>query len=533
MQDSEKYVYNHETKELFTGGTAYTCPAGGLGKAMFENMKKHAKAGIIAQVERETGIEESFKKLLSKCIKIAIFMKEQDIQPGDVISMCSENTLNNSAVLFASIFIGSIIASTDPDIAVEDTKHLLDMVEPKLIFVCEKSTDLIRNATKNCSYKTKIIPLYGESICFDMYTEEDEEKFHPVHIEDTNSTALILFSSGSSGLPKGICLSHNSIVADFAVNDTQMTRLGMTKFAIFTTLYWISGVSITLSAGYFGVTKVVFRKFIPNQVWDDLDKLKVNIFIISYSNGMQCIPYLKHIMPDLKAVVIVGGPIPTLQYNEFKRKLPNTALFVGYGLTETNSIAYNDGSHSPESAYLPINRNIVIKIVDPESGTALDLNQTGEVRVKGKYLMNGYYKKDTANAFDEHGFFKTGDLGYLDDNYRLFIVDRIKEMFKYRAWRVIPAKIEKVLRQHPAVLHAVVLGIPHEEDDNHAVGIVVLKEKVSIAENELMKFVNDKMDNLHQLRGGIKLILEEQIPFTPTGKLNRLKLKQNYLNSAL
>lgn len=154
-------------------------------------------------------MQETYQVFFSKCVKLALFMRDQGLQPGDIISMCSQNTMNNSAVFIASLFTGLVTASTDPLISVEDTKYLLDMVKPKMIFVCENSTDLITKALGENN--TRIIALYKHKSLidlpgiFELYNDDDIKSFVPVHIDNTRTTACIMFSSGTTGLPKGTC----------------------------------------------------------------------------------------------------------------------------------------------------------------------------------------------------------------------------------------------------------------------------------------------------------------------------------------
>lgn len=210
-------------------------------------------------------------------------MREQNIKPGDKISMCSENTLNSSAVLFASLFTGAILAATDPRFSAEYTKDLLDLVEPKLIFVCEESIDRIVNAIKNCTYKTKIVPLYKHDSMenapniWSKYTAEEIESFEPIYVQDSSTIASILFSSGTTGLPKASCLSHNALLTDFGLNYSTFTKFDLPRVRIlgFASLFWISGFNYIVTCFYFGFTKVMFRKFNAETVWNTLDKYEV------------------------------------------------------------------------------------------------------------------------------------------------------------------------------------------------------------------------------------------------------------------
>lgn len=162
--------------------------------------------------------------------------------------------------------------------------------------------------------------------------------------------------------------------------------------------------------------------------------------------------------------------------------------------------------------------------MDPESGVILGFNCPGELRVKSKFLMNGYHNIDSSIAFDESGFLKTGDVVYYDEEFCFYVVDRIKEMIKYRSWHVVPAILEEILLTHPAVSAAVVVGIPDNEDGEHPMACVILKQGITgVSENEIRNYVDDRVDERKKLRGGV--IFVKSFPTTVTGKISRRLLK--------
>lgn len=147
--------------------------------------------------------------------------------------------------------------------------------------------------------------------------------------------------------------------------------------------------------------------------------------------------------------------------------------------------------------------------------------------------MNGYYKMDSSDAWDSDGFLKTGDIAYYDEDHFFFIVDRIKELLKYQKWHISPVKLEAILLTHPTVLACIVIGIPHQVDGDHPMGVVVLKESAvgTVKEEELQKFVDDQVGHHQKLRAGVKFI--KKFPVTVTGKISRVQTKRDILNGKL
>lgn len=164
------------------------------------------------------------------------------------------------------------------------------------------------------------------------------------------------------------------------------------------------------------------------------------------------------------------------------------------------------------------------QVVDVETGRILGPNEPGELRIKSKFLMNGYHNLDASVAFDEDGFMKTGDIVYYDEEFCFFIVDRLKEMLKYRSWHVAPALLEDILLTHPAVSSAVVVGVPDKEDGQHPMACVILKQGVKgVTEEQIRNYVDERVDDRKKLRGGVVFV--ESFPRTVTGKISRRMLR--------
>lgn len=438
----------------------------------------------------------------------------------------------------SSLFIGAICASTDPVLSPEVTTHLLNITEPKLIFVSEDCIDLIEESIYRADNNYKLIMLQEsnkyENVpnIFKRYSDEDAKQFGPVFVEDTSSTACIVFSSGTTGFPKGSCLNHNYLSSNVITKqfiELSDSNKHQDTVLSFTTLYWISGVVISLASYYYGFKRLTCYKFDPETIWGLVGKYNVKILPMSYYHCMEALDTLKVPQPNLNHLVILGGPISQTKQKQYADMLPNAYIINSYSMTEIGSVSINTEYRVPSSGK-PVHNGQVIKIVNPETEQPLDLNKTGEIRVKHKFQMNGYYKKNSTGCWDTDGFFKTGVIGYLSNEFDLFVVDRNKEMFKYRSWHVIPKKIEHHILKHTCVTECVVIGVPVEHDDNHAMAIVVLKHNSHVNSEELLKHANNYLDDIHQIRAGIKFVTKDAIPYTTTGKINRLLLKTQILN---
>jgi acyl-CoA synthetase (AMP-forming)/AMP-acid ligase II len=182
-------------------------------------------------------------------------------------------------------------------------------------------------------------------------------------------------------------------------------------------------------------------------------------------------------------------------------------------------LGYSDHSGSVG----PTSTNIECKIVHAQTGEELGRNENGEVLVRGPHVMKGYLNADeaTRKVLEPDGFLHTGDLGYVDDKGELYLVDRIKELIKYKGQQVSPVELEAVLMTHPKVADAAVVGVPDEEASEIPKGFVVVREPVT--PEELMAFVAERVAPYKKVR---QVELIDEIPRTPVGKIERRSLKE-------
>lgn len=174
-------------------------------------------------------------------------------------------------------------------------------------------------------------------------------------------------------------------------------------------------------------------------------------------------------------------------------------------------------------------RGVYAKVID-ENGASLGPNKLGELCFKGDRIMKGYInnEKETKSTIDKDGWLHTGDIGYYDDDRQFFIVDRIKELIKYKASQVPPAEIESLLLTHEKIKDCGVIGIPDEESGELPFAFVVKQPNCQLTENEVIEFVKKNASKAKWLRGGVKFI--ELIPKNPSGKLLRREMKEMHKN---
>ncbi|KAK5639929.1 hypothetical protein RI129_010740 [Pyrocoelia pectoralis] len=460
----------------------------GIGCVYFDCMSKSRDR--LAQIDGLTGEEDTYGSLLQRCVRTSIALKEMGLKYGDIISSCTYNHLNSCVPNISGFFIGAKIAALDPSLSVSEACHLFRQVMPKVMFTGVESVRLIENVIKEVGADTKIVvfgPTDTHTPFSDMIQPQTgESSFRPVEVRNIRDIAVIMFSSGTTGLPKGICHTHYSILS-------------------------MPGDLIIM----LGVTYALTLCQTPKP--ESLD------------------------VSNLRHIILTGSPLTEDQLDVIKTTFPGVLVSQKYGQSEVFSYLTSFDVANPKhlelmnrkesSCGLPT-RGTYYKVVDPDSEELLGANEKGELRVKSEAQLCGYYNMDSSGIWDTDGWLKTGDYGYYDEDFCFYITDRVKEMFRYRYKHITPTLIESVLRSHPSIMQAVVIGIPHYLDNYHPMAVVILNaDTINTTAEEIEKYVEERVEDPLRLRAGVKFV--KSFPLTPSRKVHRLKLKNLILSNQI
>ncbi|KAL3275023.1 hypothetical protein HHI36_019795 [Cryptolaemus montrouzieri] len=506
-------------------------PEYGIGFEIFEGMRKHS--ANIAQYIEETGESQTYHELLDNCIRVAINLKKENLDEGDIIGLCVGNHKHSCVAYAAGLFIGKIVTALDPEVVSEENTKMLQKVTPKILFVDENFLQNIEESIANLDIKLVVI---GENTNgHRSYTEfleasdDDIKAFRPIKLNSSEGTAVIFFSSGTTGVPKGICISHYSILAN-------INRLPTPVLIVFSQLNWISYATLVLRAFRNGTSRVLMETFEIERVWAAIQKFRVTDIFASVFQIADFAKFPKPIDVDissLRTLMCGGSTLPPDILSTLTKIYPEVLIFQVYGLTEIGGIAIAFNMYNPihrewqfkkpESCGTVIN-GIWYKIVDPDTEEILGPYKPGELRLKSKSGMIGFYNMDSSGEYDSDGWLKTGDIFQYDEDHCFFVVDRIKDFIKYRCWSISPNTIEQVLLSHPAVEKAAVIGIPHDEESDFPMGIVTLKEGYEVDPKALEAYVEERVLDRQRLRAGVKIL--KDIPITSTGKIQKRFLRK-------
>ncbi|XP_052820330.1 uncharacterized protein LOC128246181 [Mya arenaria] len=342
-------------------------------------------------------------------------------------------------------------------------------------------------------------------------------------VDPKMSTALLLSSSGTTGLPKFVRLTHRNLVANMIqIQDNQQLRSGDVVVLALPAFHHF-GLVGALGVGLcHGVKLVHMERWHTSSYFKNIQKYKANIIHVVPAMAASIVKFpdrLKYDVSSVRYIVAAAAPMGVNVETQLRDLFKLDFVAMSYGLSETG---HNSGN---SVLYHRFGSNGKPPIVNSETEEELSRNKTGEIRVRGPMVSHGYLDDEdaTRNALDLKGYFKTGDLGYLDADGYLFIVDRLKELIKYKGLQVAPAYLEDIIVKHPDVVDAAVIGIPDPDAGELPRAYVVRQPGSQTTTKDIIQYVHDHVAPHMRLRGGVEFI--EEVPRTPSGKIMRRLLK--------
>ncbi|XP_052743141.1 uncharacterized protein LOC112053001 [Bicyclus anynana] len=489
----------------------------------------------LALINGKTHEQLTYRQMAKDAMNLAVSLVRMGVRKGDTIGICAENRQEYFSACIGIISTGAVLTCINPGYVDGELKHVLNISKPKIIFCSPASYKSHSKTLQSLPFIEKFI-LFGRekqnnTLSYEEFVESTKDisldNFDVIDVTGQIDTAVIVYSSGTTGLPKGVMLTHFGSIASCEMSYSMDPK---EPVLLINPWYHVMGL--------FGSIRVfVNRGIIVHLPKFDIDLYMKTIEVYKIGQITVAPPVLIAVckfkstydVSSLKIVYSGAAPLKDDTIAAVRDRFPNLkAVLQGYGMTE---ITLCGSRHTLEDVLKDkvagvghVAPGTVIKIVDLESRKSVGHDQVGEICIKTITIMKGYVDKDNSEDFDDEGFFKTGDIGYYDQDKNLFIVDRLKELIKYKGFQVAPAELEGVLLEHPGIKDAGVVGIPHESAGEVPRAFVVLQPGSSLTEEEIKAFIATKLSNPKHIRGGVKFVAE--IPKTPSGKILRKLLRE-------
>jgi long-chain acyl-CoA synthetase len=479
--------------------------------------------------------------------QVANLLVSRGIQPGDKVALSCPNLPYFPIVYYGILKAGATVVPLNVLLKGREIAYHLEDSDAKAFFCFEGTADLPMGQmghdgfqqAEGCEHFFMITadmmapsPIEGTETMVQALGGQADQ-FESVATEATD-TAVILYTSGTTGQPKGAELSHSNMVLNAVTCNRLFDSLASQHdtHLLVLPLFHSFGQTVNMNAGFStGATLVLLPRFdaeqaiglmqkeditffagVPTMYWGLLGALSENVDVEKIAHHM-------------RRAVAGGSALPVEILKQFKAKF-GVQILEGYGLSETSPVAtFSDPERDPRpgSIGVPV-WGIDVKLVDADWKTIEGADQVGEIAIRGHNIMKGYYKRAEATAeVMNNGWFKTGDLARRDEDGFYYIVDRAKDMIIRGGFNVYPREVEEVLMTHEAVSLAAVVGVPDESHGEEIKAFVILNEGAQITEDELRDWCKEQMANYKYPR-----IIEfnDSLPMTATGKILKRELTQ-------
>lgn len=488
----------------------------------------------------------SFSQVNAMVNKVANALKEKGIQKGDKVALSCLNLPYFPMIYYGILKIGGVVVPLNVLLKGREIAYHLNDSEASA-YLCFQGTPELPmaqegfdgfNQAENCEHFFVITadpaaasPIEGIQTFGQLIAEAS-----PVcdtEITSPEDTAVILYTSGTTGFPKGAELSHSNMTMNAISTRLLLESKPDDIHAVVLPLFHSFGQTCQMNAGFSsGNTLVLIPKFTPDAVLSAIQDKGATVFagvptmywaLLAYEDKEGRFDTEK-IANTLRIGFSGASSLPLEIIKGIDEKY-NIPILEGYGLSETCPVAtFNHLSRArkPGSIGTPI-WGVEVEIFDKKN-KALEPGEVGEVVIRGHNVMKGYYNKPeaTRDSFDGTSWFHTGDLGKKDEDGYFYIVDRVKDMIIRGGYNVYPREIEEVLLTHPDVSLASVLGIPNESHGEEIVAYVVLKEGASITEEAIKEWGKTQMASYKYPR---IIHLRDALPMTATGKILKKDLR--------
>ncbi|XP_065342986.1 uncharacterized protein LOC135941406 [Cloeon dipterum] len=526
-----------------------------LTDCIFQHLRNHLDA--VAEkpwlIDVCTGKKVLFGEVEELARNVASGLARRGFAKGEILYFVTYDIVDMAILQLAVWLLGGATRGSFQTEEPEKFRREMNEVHCKFVAVDTETVLAVKKAIRLCDTECTIIDVGDANIegtlRFSDLTKDDGLAFpENIEIDLENDILLISNTSGTTGEPKGVMHTHKSIVSLMSCCDELSAENGHDESILITAnSFAISNAWTTSVYLATGNTVYCIGRYRKEEFLDHVFKFRPRkLFLYPYISGwLARSPELqKHDLSFIKGMTIAGSVIDPTTIRLLQTGFPNSVINMAYGQTECLkiSLTFNSGScqrsligYSPDGEEMVTSGTlfplIQAKIVDIETKKLLGCNKLGKLYIKGLHLMTGYLvekgKMPNRSCFDKEGWFDTGDVAFFDSIGQLFVRERVSFIFKYYMHFVSPSEIEAILQQHPAVQMACVIGVPNRETTNLAKALVVLKDRETTTEEELLKLVADKLPSYKHLYGGLQFV--DSLPENKGRKLDRVAIAKMYV----
>jgi acyl-CoA synthetase (AMP-forming)/AMP-acid ligase II len=482
-----------------------------------------------AIVDGISGRKYTYRQLRDAIMATAGGLIDRGIGKGDVVAILCPNLPEYAIAFHAVAVIGGIVTTINPGYTVGEITVQLTDSKTRAIFTIPAFLEQAQAAASACGVGQLFVIGEGEGAVPLSELMTGRPYDGQPSIDPATDVVALPYSSGTTGLPKGVQLTHRNLVANLVqyerittTNENDVVLAVLPFFHIYGMQVLMNGVlhmgAKTVTMPFFDLEE--FLRIIQDHRVTRVAAVPPIVLALAKS------PLVEKF--DLSSLVQIGsGAAPlSAEVEEEAMRRTGAPVVQGFGLTETSPVthAMPPGEFRSGSIGVPL-PNTEIRLVEAQTGEDVGVGEPGELWIRGPQVMKGYLNDEEATraSIDDDGWLHTGDVGHVDEDGYWYVTDRIKELIKYKGFQVAPAELEAVLLTHPGVIDAAVIGIPDEEAGEIPKGFVVAHPDAELSQQELIGYVSERVAAYKQIR---QIEFSDAIPKSLSGKILRRELRQ-------
>ncbi len=462
----------------------------------------------------------TYAELLDAARRMATLLQGLGVEPGDRVGLQTANVPAYPIAFYGALIAGATVVPMNPLLKGREVRFYVEDSDAKVIVAGEQMSDAAKEAAEAVGIEAVIVGAMGPDELPDDAADLVER--------DDEDTAVILYTSGTTGTPKGAELTHHNMNTNARTSSETLVEAGPDDMIMgCLPLFHVFGLTCGLNAAVVGGSCLtLIPRFDAGKALEVIGRDKVTIFegVPTMYAGMLHHDDREHAdLSTLRVCISGGSAMPVEVMKSFEGEF-GCMILEGYGLSETSPVAsfnHPDVERRPGTIGIPV-RGMELRLVD-DDGKDVDDGEVGEIAIRGEGVMKGYWQREdaTKEAIPD-GWFRSGDLATRDEDGYYTIVDRKKEMIIRGGYNVYPREIEEALYEHPDVAEAAVIGMPHDELGEEVGAAVALKSGKDVDPEELKAHVKERVAAYKYPR---KVWIVDELPKGPTGKILRREVK--------
>ncbi len=487
----------------------------------------------------------TYGELKSRVNRLANALSDLGVGEGDRVAVLQVNSNEHVELCFAAAQLDAVYAPLNFRARADELRFMVEDAQPKVLVAGSRYVSIVDSFAADLASAPRLVSLEEPADGWEFYDDlvaaaPDEERFPE---GDGPDLTVLLFTSGTTSMPKGVMLSHDSFSSYILSNVSPVDPDDDERNILTVPLYHIAGVQTVMSSIYGGRTLIIQRQFEPKQWMELVETERANRAVMvptMLKMLMDHSDFHDHDLSSLKIITYGAAPMPFEVIRRAISELPGILFINAFGQTETAATItmLPPEDHVLEGSEEEVERklrrltsvgkpleDVDVRIVDEDANPVQD-GEVGEIVASGPRLMKGYWNQEEATSETfRGGWLYTGDLGYMDEDGYIYLAGRSKDFIKRGGEMISPEEVEQVLHSHDAIEEAAIIGVPDIDWGERVRAVVVLKDGQNAEDGEIIEYCRQRLASFKKPES---VVFVSELPRNPMGKVLKRLLREEY-----